>query len=307
MPATKTEATFSGSIPENYDKHLGPLLMEPYGKDLANRLPISGLSDVLELACGTGIVTQLLRERLGEATRLVATDLSEGMLEVAKTKTMSKPVEWKAVDATSLPFKDNSFDVVVSQFGVMFFPDKEKAMQEIFRVLRPGGRVLFNVWDKIEFNDFARISNKLVTDMFESDPPAFYTIPFGLNDHFAIRTLLRGAGFHDIALTTIEMKVQADAASAAKGFVEGNPISDEIKSRTNLDIKEATERVERAIASELGQKIAKGQARAIVVGARKAGDLSANGKPAAEAAKTTAGEAKPKKASAPKSSKPKAE
>ena len=298
----KTEATFSGSIPENYDKYLGPLLMVPYGNDLAHRLPIHGLNDVLELACGTGIVTQILRERLAEETRLVATDFSEDMLKVARTKPMNKKVEWKVADATNLPFKDNSFDMVVCQFGVMFFPDKDRAAQEIFRVLRPGGRVLFNTWDKIQYNDFPRIAHDIVAKMFDNDPPTFYNTPFGYYDHFAIRTTLRNAGFYDIALSTIEKKLQVNATDAAKGLVEGNPISDEIKSRLGKDIKEATERVERAVASELGQKISRGHARAIVVGARKPGDASKNGKAVAEVKVTSQAKAKsePKAKSGPK-------
>jgi ubiquinone/menaquinone biosynthesis C-methylase UbiE len=292
MPA-KTEVTFSGSIPDTYDRYLGPLLLAPYARDLAQRLPIHGLTDVLELACGTGIVTQAIRERLGEETRLVATDLSEGMLKVAQTKTMTKKVEWKVADATSLPFKDNSFDMVVCQFGVMFFPDKEKAMKEAFRVLRPGGRILFNTWDKIKYNDFPRVAQSVIAQMFENNPPEFYNIPFSYFDHFEIRTLLRGTGFNDIALSTIEMKVQGDAADAAKGAVEGNPIADEIKSRLGKDIKEATERVERAFASELGQRIAKGNSRAIVVGARKAGQLTPAPKPTIKV-KTETDQTKPK-------------
>jgi len=288
------EATFVGSIPQNYDRYLGPLLMVPFGRDLANRLPASGISDVLELACGTGIVTKLLRDRLSSGVRLVATDLSEGMLEFAKGKPFEKPVEWKVADATSLPFKDDTFDIVVSQFGVMFFPDKEKAMKEILRVLKPGGRVLFNVWDKIEHHDFCRITNNVVEQMFNNDPPAFYKIPFGFYDHFQIRTVLRNAGFQDIALTTVDMKVQADPREAAQGLVEGNPIVDEIKSKLGTDAAEATARVERALASELGQKIAKGEARAIVVGGRKSADAkpqatmsTAKPKPKPSAKRTT--------------------
>lgn len=294
MPA-KTEAKFSGSIPENYDRYLGPLLMIPFGRDMAMRLPIHGLNDVLELACGTGIVTKILRERLAEETRLVATDISEGMLGVAKSKQMEKKVEWKAADATSLPIKDGSFDMVVCQFGVMFFPDKNKAMSEIFRVLRPGGRVLFNVWDKLKFNDFARIAHHTIEQMFDNNPPEFYNLAFGFNDYLAIRTLLRQAGFSDIAMSTVEKKVQADAADAAQGFVNGNPIVEAIRDKLGKDPKEAAERVERAMASELGQRIAKGQARAIVVGARKAQIISAGSKAAvAEPAPKAKATPKPK-------------
>jgi len=267
MPKT-AEVTFSGSIPENYDKYLGPLMFVPSAQDLARRLPATGLNDVLELACGTGILTQILRERLGEATKLTATDLSEGMIKVAKTKTIEKKVDWKVVDATTLPFKDGSFDVVVCQYGVMFFPDKEKAMSEIFRVLRPGGRLLFNVWDKLKYNELPRIAHGVIEKLFDGNPPTFYQIPFGFNDHFVIRSLLRGAGFNDVGLTTLEMKFQAKPEDAAMGYIEGNPILDEIK-KLGKDVTEVRQAVERAIASELGSKMAKGKGQAIVVGARK--------------------------------------
>jgi ubiquinone/menaquinone biosynthesis C-methylase UbiE len=280
--AKKNEATFTGSIPENYDKYLAPILLEPYGQELVRRLPINGLKDVLELACGTGIVTRHLRERLGDETRLVATDFSDDMLKVARAKPpLSKPVEWKVADATDLPFKDGSFDAVVCQFGVMFFPDREKAMREMFRVLRPGGRVLFNVWDDIKHNDFPRTAHEVIEKMFDSEPPAFYKTPFGFHDHFEIRTMLRGAGFVDVALTTVEMRVTCEPANAAIGFVEGNPIADEIKNRLGKDVSEAKEKVEQALGEEFGKAIAKGHAQAIVVGARKPGTFATNVRPVA--------------------------
>lgn len=272
----KAQHSFAGSIPENYDRYLGPILFEPYAQDMAKRLPVTGLGDVLELAAGTGILTRHLRERLGENTRVVATDLSEGMLNVAKAKPgYNKPVEWKAVDATSLPYKDGSFDAVVCQFGIMFFPDKAKAVQEVLRVLRPGGRFLFSVWDKIEFNDFANIASDTVIPMFETDPPKFYEIPYGYHDHFEIRKLLRDAGFIDVAMHTIELKAEAKARDAAAGYIEGNPIATEITDRLGQNLSDVTDKVEKAIADALGQKMAKGRLRAIVVGGRKPGTFQA--------------------------------
>jgi SAM-dependent methyltransferase len=300
--AKKNDVTFAGAIPENYDRYLGPLLFVPYARDLANRLPTDA-GDVLELACGTGIFTQILSERLSEASRLVATDISDGMIEIAKKKTINKKVDWKVVDATSLPFKDNSFDFVVCQFGVMFFPDKDAAAREIHRVLRAGGRLLFNVWDSLRYNDFARTVNEVVTEMFGGETPKFYSIPFGYHDHYAIRTLLRGAGFSDIGLTTVESKVQSEPGNAALGFVEGNPIVVEIKERLGSDVKEAVGKVEKALASSYGQRMSKGRAQAIVVGGRKAAELSTNGKAAVRAPEPAA--AKPKKATASKPAKPK--
>lgn len=293
--------TFAGSIPENYDRYLGPLLMEPYARDLARRLPATGMKDVLELAAGTGILTRHLRDRLGDETRLVATDISEGMLEIAKKKPgFNRPVEWRATDATTLPFPDNSFDAVVSQFGVMFFPDKDRAISEVYRVLRPGGRFIFNVWDKLEFNDFANVTQQTILPLFESNPPQFYSIPFGYHDHFVLRTLLRSAGFIDVALATLEMRVQASARDIAMGFVEGNPIATEITDRLGRSVGEITEKVEQAVAEAHGTKMAKGKARAIVVGGRKPYTATASTPVTTPAAQPKPAEPKPAAKVAPK-------
>jgi hypothetical protein len=155
----------------------------------------------------------------------------------------------------------------------MFFPDKEAVMREIFRVLRPGGRVLFNVWDEMKHNDIPRIAHSAIGAMFDGNPPEFYQIPFGFHDHYAIRTLLRGVGFGDIALATVEMKVQAVPEDIAKGCVMGNPVVEEIESRLGKDVQEAVDKVKQEIGDELGHKMAKGKATAIVVGGRKPGQL----------------------------------
>src|SRR4051794_14861952 len=121
-------AQFAGSIPAAYDRYLGPMFFQPYAEDIAARLNVGPNSSVLELACGTGIVTRVLRDRLPATARLIATDLNEGMMQIAAEKfTQSNVVEWKQADATRLPFDDGSFDTVVCQFGLMFFPDKPLA------------------------------------------------------------------------------------------------------------------------------------------------------------------------------------
>jgi hypothetical protein len=178
----------------------------------------------------------------------------------------------------------------------MLFPDKDKAATEIFRVLRPGGRLLFTTWDKLEHNDFPHIAHEVIGEMFEGNPPEFYKLPFGFYDHYEIRTMLRRAGFIDVALATVEMKVQGTASDAAIGFVKGNPIATEIAERTGQDVSQALEKVEKAFAKELGAKIAKGKARAIVVGGRKPGVLVGRSKasPAATAAPKAKPAAKPK-------------
>ncbi|HEX8076773.1 MAG TPA: class I SAM-dependent methyltransferase, partial [Chthoniobacterales bacterium] len=172
-------AQFAGSIPAAYDRYLGPVLFQSYAEDLAARLQLGADSAVLELACGTGILTRILRDRLPAATRLVATDLNEPMFRHAATKfRQGEAVEWRQADAGSLPFDDGSFDAVVCQFGLMFFPDKTQSAREARRVLKPNGIFLFNVWDSMEHNALGRIAHETIAGFFDKDPPTFYEVPF---------------------------------------------------------------------------------------------------------------------------------
>jgi ubiquinone/menaquinone biosynthesis C-methylase UbiE len=145
-----SDKVFAGSVPKVYEQYLVPLIFEPYAEDLASRVALGPCTRVLEIAAGTGVVTRKLASVLPKETSIVATDLNPAMLEVASSVAMKRPVEWREADAMHLPFDDQSFDAVVCQFGAMFFPDKGKAFAEARRVLEPGGRLLFNVWDRIE-------------------------------------------------------------------------------------------------------------------------------------------------------------
>src|SRR5437588_6693592 len=195
-------AAFVGSIPANYDRYLGPTLFEPYAADLVTRVDVPDGSAVLEIACGTGIVTRRLRDRLAASTKLVATDLNEAMMNHASRKFgEDENVEWKQADATDLPFSDQSFDAVLCQFGLMFVPDKPQAIRETHRVLKPGGKFHFSVWDAIERNDLARVAHETISRFFEDNPPDFYQIPFSLHDRSAIESLLTGAEFKEIEFT----------------------------------------------------------------------------------------------------------
>src|SRR5438132_1761728 len=147
-----SNTVFTNSIAENYEKYMGPIFFEPYAKDTVNRLSSGKVNSILEIACGTGQVTRLLRERFPDA-KIIATDLNPGMLELAKK--IVKPedkIEWLAADAQELPFGENTFDAVICQFGLMFVPNKQKAVNEAYRVLKPDARFIFNTWDRIEKN-----------------------------------------------------------------------------------------------------------------------------------------------------------
>ena len=264
-------AAFVGSIPENYDRYLGPCLFEDYAKDIAQRVNVPDGGSVLEIACGTGIVTSKLRNSLPASARLIATDLNEAMIAYAKHKFQSnESVEFKQADAMELPFPDASFDAVVCQFGLMFFPDKERAMSEAHRVLKPGGFYVFNVWDAIEENELPQIANDTVRTFFEQDPPTFYQVPFGLHDKAVIQKLLDGAGFKDAEMSVLaKTGVSPSAADAAKGLVEGNPVIVEINQRATSSVGSIEAAVAAAIAARCGDNPVRGRLQAIVCTARR--------------------------------------
>jgi SAM-dependent methyltransferase len=177
------DRVFGGSIPALYDRYLGPMIFAPYADDLAARL--AGLRDgsLLETAAGTGVVTRALVSTLPRDVSIVATDLNQPMLDRASGQLASDRVTWRHADAQTLPFPDGMFDVVVCQFGVMFFPDKPRAFAEAARVLKPGGRFLFSVWDRIEENEFADVVVRAVAALYPQDPPMFLArTPHGHHD-----------------------------------------------------------------------------------------------------------------------------
>src|SRR5262249_27725237 len=156
----------AGSIPQLYDRYLGPVLFEPYAADLAHRVAAHDAGPVLEMACGTGIVTQQLRAHLAPDVQIVATDLSQPMLDYARTKlTALKDVDWRQADIAALPFVDASFAIVVCQFGLMFVQDKQAAFREARRVLRKDGLFAFNVWDRLSTNPFAHIAHETLASL----------------------------------------------------------------------------------------------------------------------------------------------
>jgi len=174
-----SHAKFDGSIPENYDRILGPFLFEHYAKDIAARLPSGDATRILETACGTGIATQYAREALGPDATIVATDLNPPMLDVANAKRGFLPgVTFQEANAQALPFSDNEFDAVLCQFGMMFLPDKPLGMAEALRVLKPGGTFAFNVWDDFEANPAMVTAHETVGRFFDEEPPQFFTVPF---------------------------------------------------------------------------------------------------------------------------------
>lgn len=264
-----TDKLFAGSIPEIYDRFLVPLIFEPYALDLAGRVAVLAPRDVLETAAGTGVLTRALAERLAPATRLVATDLNQAMLDQAGRRQPGHAVEWKQADALALPFDDRGFDVVACQFGVMFFPNKVQGYQEARRVLRPGGRFLFNVWDRLSENEFPDVVTQALAEVFPGDPPRFMArTPHGHHDAGRIREDLAAAGFSDVAIEAVDARSRAPSArQVAIAFCQGTPLRSEIEARDAGRLEEATGRVADALEKRFGKGAVDGRIRALVVSA----------------------------------------
>lgn len=262
---------FSGSIPAAYDRYLGPVLFQPYAEDLAERLQVEENGSVLELACGTGILTRVLRTRLPATVKLTATDLNKPMFRNAATKfRKDEAVQWLRADACSLPFGDGMFDAVVCQFGIMFVPDKTLAVREAHRVLKAGGLFLFNVWDAIEQNELGQLTHQTIARYFDKDPPTFYEVPFGYHDEVEIGRVLKEAGFREIKTEVVAKVAHASRAEdVAMGFVHGNPVAIAIAERDPSLLPVITNAVTQAITNRFGERDLHAPMRAIVVQARK--------------------------------------
>jgi ubiquinone/menaquinone biosynthesis C-methylase UbiE len=266
-----TDAAFAGSIPALYEQYLGSLLFQPYAEDLAARLKDVAQGRILETAAGTGIVTRALVNTLPPRVEIVATDLNQAMLDLAQTKLQAPNVTWRQADAQALPFEDTSFDAVVCQFGVMFFPDKQAGFREALRVLRPGGRFVFNVWGRLDANPVSKVISDQAIEMFPDNPPRFIErTPFGYNDEDHIRGELQRAGFETIAIEPVEKVSQAPSARyAAMGMTQGTPLRGEIEARAPERLNEVTEKVTQALARRFGEGSVENRMKALVVTARR--------------------------------------
>lgn len=229
---TVTDTLFAGSIPGLYDRHLGPLLFEPYAQEVAKRAAAWDPPRILETAAGTGIVTEAVHRAVLEA-EIVATDLNPAMLDVAAQRIRSDKVRFQPADALDLPFDDAGFGLVICQFGVMFFPDKVRGNAEARRVLHDGGRYLTVIWDSVERNAGSQVVGDAIAALFPDDPPRFLDrTPFGYSDIARIEADLNAAGFSDITVETVEKRSRAASArDVAIGLCCGSPLRNEIDDR----------------------------------------------------------------------------
>ncbi|MCI0467334.1 MAG: methyltransferase domain-containing protein [Beijerinckiaceae bacterium] len=269
---TASGKLFAGKIPEIYDRLLVPLIFESYARDLALRLANPGPPEILETAAGTGVLTRALAPLLPPQARITATDLNQPMIDYAASRQpRDTRIIWRQADALALPFEDQKFDAAACQFGVMFFPDKVQGYREAYRVLKPGGHFLFNVWDKIAENEFADTVNAALAELFPQDPPDFLArMPYGYFDTGRIREELAQAGFATISFEAREeVSRAASPLDAAIAYCQGTPLRAEIEARGPLCLEESTQMAAGTLAQKFGSGPIEGRIRAYVIACKR--------------------------------------
>ena len=268
-----TDDHFIGDIPANYERYLGPIIFGDFARETAKRVARLSPTRVFETAAGTGIVTRELRNTLPASSGLTATDLSGAMLELGRAKfEPSEQVEFQTADATCMPFATGSFDAVVCQFGIMFYPDQQQSFYEVLRVLIPGGHYVFSVWDSHQNNAFGRIAHQIAGQLFPADPPPFYLTPFSCYQIDPIKEALISAGFIDVEIAVVALwKDVPDASAFARGLVFGNPMADQIRARGG-DPDNMLAALTGALGDEISTNGGQAQLQMIVFSARKSID-----------------------------------
>lgn len=265
------DKVFAGSIPENYDRYLVPLIFQGYAHDMAARIKARAPNTVLETAAGSGAVTRAVAAVLSADATYVVTDLNGPMLNYARSRQQGDTrLQWREADAQALPFDEKSFDLVCCQFGAMFFPDRVTAYREARRVLKVGGAYLFSVWDRIDENAFAAEVTDALAELFPEDPPRFLArTPHGYHDPASIRRDLKLAGFARIIIETrAEQSRALSPRDVAVAYCQGTPLRNEIEPRGAGALAAATERAAKAIAARHGDGAVSGKIQAHVIAAQ---------------------------------------
>ncbi|MBT2560073.1 methyltransferase domain-containing protein [Pedobacter sp. ISL-68] len=244
---------FSGLIPQHYQELLAPFLFDGFSRDLVDRINFVGVRDVLELASGTGSLTYNLLQKLPAEAHLLATDLERSMLEVASQRLESEHLSWDVVDMTSIPYVDEQFDLIVCQFGLMLVPDKLKALTEMRRVLKKGGRLVFSVWADIQDNAVWEISGKVIESFLGANPMLQNPGPFSLANKDDATDLLEKAGFENSTVTSVAHNGTIEsAAMSAGGMIQGLPVFMAINKRDPALVSQIVKALESKLESTLG-------------------------------------------------------
>ncbi len=268
----KIYSAFTGNIPGNYDRYLGPMFFHRCAEDLATRVASGPAQQILEIAAGTGIATRYLRDQLADDSHISASDLNNDMLRHAKQKfSAAENISFQVANAMALPFEDRQFDVITCQFGIMFCPDKRQTFHEAHRVLQRNGRLLFSIWDALEHNPLPRVTNEMLAEFFDGNAPAFLQLPFSYHDQTQIREDIEKSGFTNVQFTTLDSEcVFSSPRNAALGMVTGSPLRLEIEQRGDTTIDDVVNKVMNGLKTSFGARDCHAPMRWTVISANRA-------------------------------------
>ena len=263
-----SDASWLDDMPQAYDGGLRSATFAPYAEVLAERAARLGPRDVLELAAGTGIVTEELVRALPDA-RVTATDLNPAMVDWGRQRVPG--ATWRVADAMHLDVPDDSVDLLVCQFGVMFFPDRVASFAEAARVLRPGGAYLFATWDVLETNEFESALTGILAELLPDDPPQFLArTPHGYHDPDVIRADVTAGGLEDDGIDRVELTGTAPSARVVtEGYGFGSPLRFDI-ARAG-DVRTIVDAAAERMTDRFGTGPVTGKLAAFIVTARATG------------------------------------
>lgn len=209
------------TVAETYEQLLVPALFGQWAAQVANSASVREGQRVLDVACGTGILARALAQRVGPAGAVSALDINPAMLAVARKKG-TPAIDWQEGSAEELPYGDAQFDAVVSQFGLMLFPDPERALQEMMRVLVPGGRLAVAVFDSLDtLPAYAALADIYARVVAEEVGQALRS-PFSLGDTDVLASCFNGAGIDDVVISSAEGRARfPDVATMVAADVRG--------------------------------------------------------------------------------------
>jgi SAM-dependent methyltransferase len=216
------ELKIPGTPGEIYEQHMVPAIFARWAPDLVEAAAVRPGQRVLDVACGTGVVTRLLAERVGSTGRTVGLDFNAGMLAAARAATSGRAIEWMEGNAMSLPLPEAAFDAVVCQQGLQFVPDKLAALREMRRVLVPHGRLAISIWRSVEHAAGFRVLEEALARRIGSEKASLP--PFSLSDGHVIRDMVATAGFRDIHVRAeVKMSRFQSAEHFVRSIVGGAP------------------------------------------------------------------------------------
>lgn len=220
---TNLEWQLSGSLAERYEEFLVPVIFTPWSKKLLQLAGLKKENKLLDLACGTGIVSRMAAK---DGIFATGADINEGMLRVARKETTSANVDYREADANDLPFKDGSFDAIICQHGLQFFPDKATALAECLRVLKPGGRTIFCTARKLAENPLMKIQADAYRDYLDEDCSRAIASVCGFPDLEETRKVFASAGFDPVEVKKVVLTLHsAHAETFVDGLLKSTPVS----------------------------------------------------------------------------------